>query len=40
MHVLAALPNIYVKLGGLGMESMAEFQKGERPPSPDELAQA
>jgi L-fuconolactonase len=41
MRELARLPNIYVKLGGLGMRINGfDFDKGERPPSSDELAQA
>ncbi|CAM2186338.1 L-fuconolactonase [Paraburkholderia sacchari] len=41
MRALAHLPNVYVKVGGLGMRINGfEFEKGERPPSSDELAQA
>jgi L-fuconolactonase len=41
MRELAQSPNVYVKLGGLGMRINGfEFEKGERPPSSDELAQA
>ncbi|WP_233852900.1 amidohydrolase family protein [Paraburkholderia sp. HD33-4] len=41
MRELARLPNVYVKVGGLGMRINGfEFEKGERPPSSDELAQA
>lgn len=39
MRELARLPNVYVKVGGLGMRINGfEFEKGERPPSSDELA--
>ncbi len=41
MRMLAGLPNVYVKLGGLGMRMNGfAFEKGERPPSSDELAHA
>lgn len=41
MRSLAGLPNVYVKLGGLGMRINGfAFEKGERPPSSDELAHA
>ncbi|MGF6547009.1 L-fuconolactonase [Paraburkholderia youngii] len=41
MRTLAELPNVYVKVGGLGMRINGfEFEKGERPPSSDQLAQA
>ena len=41
MRSLAQLPNVYVKVGGLGMRINGfEFEKGERPPLSDELARA
>ncbi|MEM5402687.1 amidohydrolase family protein [Paraburkholderia unamae] len=41
MRTLAQLPNVYVKVGGLGMRINGfEFEKGERPPSSDDLAKA
>ncbi|MEX3693802.1 amidohydrolase [Paraburkholderia sp. BR14263] len=41
MRMLAQLPNVYVKVGGLGMRINGfEFEKGERPPSSDDLAKA
>ncbi|QFZ85179.1 amidohydrolase family protein [Variovorax paradoxus] len=40
MRQLAKLPNVYVKLGGLGMRINGfDFEKRERPPSSDQLAQ-
>lgn len=40
MRQLAQLPNVYVKVGGLGMRINGfDFEKGERPPSSMELAQ-
>ena len=40
MLELARLPNVYVKLGGLGMRINGfDFDKGERPPSSEQLAQ-
>ncbi len=40
MRELAALPNVYVKLGGLGMRINGfDFEKGELPPSSQQLAQ-
>jgi predicted TIM-barrel fold metal-dependent hydrolase len=39
MRELARLPNVYVKLGGLGMRINGfDFDKGEKPPSSDVLA--
>jgi len=39
MHALAALPNVYVKLGGLGMRINGfDFEKAERPPASQYLA--
>ncbi|MEI5995855.1 amidohydrolase family protein [Paraburkholderia bengalensis] len=41
MRQLAQLPNVYVKVGGLGMRINGfDFEKGERPPSSMQLAQA
>jgi predicted TIM-barrel fold metal-dependent hydrolase len=41
MRELAQLPNVHVKVGGLGMRINGfEFEKGERPPSSIELAEA
>lgn len=41
MRALAQLPNVYVKVGGLGMRINGfDFDKGERPPSSMELAGA
>ncbi|SIT48061.1 Amidohydrolase 2 [Paraburkholderia ribeironis] len=41
MRELAQLPNVYVKVGGLGMRINGfDFEKGERPPSSFELAEA
>jgi predicted TIM-barrel fold metal-dependent hydrolase len=41
MRALAQLPNVYVKVGGLGMRINGfDFDKGERPPSSMELADA
>lgn len=41
MRQLAELPNVYVKVGGLGMRINGfDFEKGERPPSSLALAQA
>jgi len=41
MRQLAQLPNVYVKVGGLGMRINGfDFEKGERPPSSVELADA
>lgn len=40
MRELAALPNVFVKLGGLGMRINGfEFEKGELPPSSEQLVQ-
>jgi len=40
MRELAQLPNVYVKLGGLGMRINGfDFEKGERPPSSGQLAE-
>lgn len=40
MRELARLPNVHVKLGGLGMRINGfDFHKGERPPSSEQLAQ-
>ncbi len=40
MRELARLPNVHVKLGGLGMRINGfGFHKGERPPSSEQLAQ-
>ncbi|MBN3802278.1 amidohydrolase family protein [Paraburkholderia sp. Ac-20336] len=40
MRELAQLPNVYVKLGGLGMRINGfDFEKGERPPSSSQLAE-
>lgn len=40
MCELAQLPNVYVKLGGLGMRINGfDFEKGEKPPSSIELAE-
>ncbi|QIE30029.1 Amidohydrolase (plasmid) [Caballeronia sp. SBC1] len=40
MRELAQLPNVYVKVGGLGMHLNGfDFEKGERPPSSVELAE-
>jgi L-fuconolactonase len=40
MRELAQLPNVYVKVGGLGMHLNGfDFEKGERPPSSIELAE-
>ena len=40
MRQLAQLPNVYVKVGGLGMRINGfDFEKGERPPSSVELAE-
>jgi len=40
MRELAQLPNVYVKLGGLGMRINGfDFEKGEKPPSSIELAE-
>ena len=39
MRALAALPNVFVKLGGLGMRINGfGFEKGERPPASPQLA--
>lgn len=39
MRELARLPNVHVKLGGLGMRINGfDFHKGERPPSSEQLA--
>ena len=39
MRELAALPNVYVKLGGLGMRINGfDFEKGVKPPSSQQLA--
>jgi predicted TIM-barrel fold metal-dependent hydrolase len=41
MRELAQLPNVYVKVGGLGMRINGfDFEKGERPPSSVQLADA
>jgi predicted TIM-barrel fold metal-dependent hydrolase len=41
MRELARLPNVYVKVGGLGMRINGfDFEKGERPPSSIELSEA
>ena len=41
MRELARLPNVHVKVGGLGMRINGfDFQKGDQPPSSEELAQA
>jgi len=41
MRQLAQLPNVYVKLGGLGMRINGfDFEKGELPPSSEQLAEA
>jgi predicted TIM-barrel fold metal-dependent hydrolase len=41
MRALAQLPNVHVKVGGLGMRINGfDFDKGERPPSSMELAEA
>ncbi|AQH03861.1 amidohydrolase (plasmid) [Burkholderia sp. KK1] len=41
MRELAQLPNVFVKVGGLGMRINGfEFEKGERPPASTELADA
>jgi predicted TIM-barrel fold metal-dependent hydrolase len=41
MRKLAQLPNVYVKVGGLGMRINGfDFEKGERPPSSTQLAEA
>ncbi|WP_347555640.1 amidohydrolase family protein [Robbsia sp. KACC 23696] len=41
MRELSKLPNVYVKVGGLGMRINGfDFDKGERPPSSIELANA
>jgi predicted TIM-barrel fold metal-dependent hydrolase len=41
MRELAQLPNVYVKVGGLGMRINGfDFEKGERPPSSEQLAEA
>jgi predicted TIM-barrel fold metal-dependent hydrolase len=41
MRELAQLPNVFVKLGGLGMRINGfDFEKGERPPTSTELAQS
>ncbi|AFT90545.1 amidohydrolase family protein [Paraburkholderia phenoliruptrix] len=40
MRELARLPNVYVKVGGLGMRINAfHFERGERPPSSAQLAE-
>jgi len=40
MRQLAQLPNVYVKVGGMGMRINGfDFEKGERPPSSLELAE-
>lgn len=40
MRELAQLPNVYVKVGGLGMRINGfDFERGERPPSSIELAE-
>jgi L-fuconolactonase len=40
MRELARLPNVYVKVGGLGMRINGfDFEKGERPPSSEQLVQ-
>jgi L-fuconolactonase len=41
MRELARLPNVHVKLGGLGMRINGfDFDKGEKPPSSEQLAQS
>lgn len=41
MRALAVLPNVYVKLGGLGMRINGfEFEKGALPPSSEQLTQS
>ncbi|WP_250493147.1 amidohydrolase family protein [Caballeronia sp. GAWG1-1] len=41
MRELAQLPNVYVKVGGLGMRINGfDFEQGERPPSSEQLAEA
>lgn len=41
MKALAQLPNVYVKLGGLGMRINGfDFEKGDKPPSSSALADA
>ncbi|MFM0326180.1 amidohydrolase family protein [Caballeronia glebae] len=41
MRELSQLPNVFVKVGGLGMRINGfDFEKGERPPSSEQLAQA
>jgi L-fuconolactonase len=41
MRNLSQLPNVYVKVGGLGMRINGfDFEKGERPPSSVQLAEA
>ncbi|CAG9244039.1 amidohydrolase family protein [Paraburkholderia caribensis] len=41
MRELAQLPNVYVKVGGLGMRINGfDFEKGERPPSSVQLVEA
>ncbi len=41
MRELAQLPNVYVKVGGLGMRINGfDFEKGDLPPSSEQLAQA
>lgn len=41
MRELAQLPNVYVKLGGLGMRINGfDFEKGDLPPSSQQLAEA
>ncbi|GJH30268.1 amidohydrolase [Caballeronia novacaledonica] len=41
MRKLAQLPNVYVKVGGLGMRINGfDFERGERPPSSIELVEA
>ena len=41
MRELAQLPNVYVKVGGLGMRINGfHFEKGDLPPSSEQLAQA
>jgi predicted TIM-barrel fold metal-dependent hydrolase len=41
MRELARLPNVHVKVGGLGMRINGfDFEKGELPPSSEQLAQA
>ncbi len=42
IHKLAQFPNVYIKLGGLGMPSLSGFEMGQQPsaPSSEQLAAA